>query len=111
MEERKYELVNTDKIFYKGMMLIRIKALKDFNDVKSGDLGGYIQTGGYLAPDERLSQEGNCWIYDDSKCYGLSEIKDNAILKDNSEIFGWTILDGDTVVDGGQSIFTPNPNA
>ena len=108
-ENKKYEFIPTDRIFYKGLMLQRIVALKDFSDVKAGDRGGYVQVGGYAKPDKLLSQEGNCWIYDDSKSYGEAEVKDNAVIKGNSEVFGWTVVDGDTVIDGGQSIFTPRP--
>jgi hypothetical protein len=36
----------------------RLKALKNFLDVKRGDLGGYVE--GYY----NLSQSGDCWIYD-----------------------------------------------
>ena len=36
----------------------RLKALKNFLDVKRGDLGGYVE--GY----HNLSQSGDYWIYD-----------------------------------------------
>jgi len=42
-------------------ILYRIRALKDFGDVKKGDIGGYIQS------KSNLSQEGNVWIYDAAK--------------------------------------------
>ena len=37
--EKKYELIPSDR---EG--LYRVKALRDFNDVKKGDIGGYIQS-------------------------------------------------------------------
>ena len=40
--KKKYELTNETKEFM-GKTLHRIKALKDFNDVKTGDLGGWIK--------------------------------------------------------------------
>ena len=39
----KYELVKNDSIEVRDHTLYRIKALKDFNNVKKGDLGGYIE--------------------------------------------------------------------
>ena len=50
--EKKYELVPSDR---EG--LFRIKALKNFNDVKKGDIGGYVEC------EKNLSQYGDCWIY------------------------------------------------
>ena len=69
---KKYELTNEelkvidDDISPYGMystIVYRIRALKDFGDVKAGDLGGYVNS------EENLSHEGNCWIYDDAKIY------------------------------------------
>ena len=63
--DNKYELIPSDK---EG--LYRIKALKDFYDVKKGDIGGYIQS------ENNLSHYGNCWIYD------------NAVVRDNAKVYG-----------------------
>lgn len=40
---KKYELLKNDCINYKGRTLYRIKALKDFRNIKAGELGGYIE--------------------------------------------------------------------
>ena len=40
--------------------LKRIRALRDFGDVKKGDLGGYIQD------SSLLDHAGECWIYDNA---------------------------------------------
>lgn len=45
-------------------MLYRIQALKKFAIVKAGDKGGFIEK------ESNLSQDGNCWIYDNAKVYG-----------------------------------------
>ena len=37
--------------------MYRIKSLIDFEDVKAGDLGGYVEK------EENLSQSGNAWVY------------------------------------------------
>ena len=41
MENKKFELTGEFILFF-GIKLFRIRALIDFGDVKSGDLGGYI---------------------------------------------------------------------
>ena len=54
--KRKYELTD-ETIQINGKTLHRIKALKDFGDVKKGDIGGYVEN------EWNLSQDGECWIY------------------------------------------------
>lgn len=75
--DKKYELIPSD---IEG--LFRIKALKDFGNVKKGDIGGYIQT------ENNLSQLGDCWIYDNAKIYNNAVIRDNARVCDNARIWG-----------------------
>ncbi|NDK07840.1 hypothetical protein EOM39_01180 [Candidatus Gracilibacteria bacterium] len=71
----KYKL--TDKnIKFRGKVLYRIQALKDFGDVKKGDLGGYIEK------EDNLSQDGNCWIYNEAKVYDEAKICGNAKVYD-----------------------------
>jgi len=42
----------------------RIRACKDFGDVKRGDFGGLVQS------EDNLSQYGECWIYDGAQVKG-----------------------------------------
>ena len=63
----KYELTE-ETIKVEGVTLYRIKALKDFGNVKKGDLGGFVQS------EMNLSHYGNCWIYNDAKVYGLVRV-------------------------------------
>lgn len=54
---KKYELLKDDCIEVDGHVLHRIKALKDFDNVKAGELGGYVGS------EFNLSQDNNCWVY------------------------------------------------
>ena len=77
---KKYEL--TDEIInYNNRKLYKIKALKDFSDVKKGDLGGYVEN------ENNLSQDGYCWIYNNAKVYDDAKVYDNARVYDNAVIF------------------------
>ena len=58
----KYKLTNKTRVI-NGITLHQIQALTNFSDVKAGDLGGWIER------EENLSQEGNCWVYDDARVY------------------------------------------
>ncbi|MCI7494001.1 MAG: hypothetical protein MSA74_01150 [Ruminococcus sp.] len=60
---KKFELT-TDSIKRNGVTLYRIKALIDFEDVKAGDLGGYVEK------EENLSQSGNAWVYGNAEVSG-----------------------------------------
>ena len=77
---KKYEILMDEEntIEWNGHILHRIKALKDFRNVRKGDIGGYVQK------EKNLSQEGNCWIYDNAKAMDSSRIYDNSEMHDNS---------------------------
>lgn len=93
----KYKLTD-EKIKYWGRTLYRIQSLKDFGDVKVSDLGGWIES------ERNLSQEGNCWVYDEAKVFdnaevfggakifGKAEVYYNARVFDDAEIKNGTIL-------------------
>jgi hypothetical protein len=80
MSDKKYEIRR--RLCENGRGEKRVRALKDFADVKKGDLGGYIQS------EDNLSQEGNCWIYDNAKVYGNAKVYDNALVYDSAKVYG-----------------------
>ena len=67
----KYELLADDTIEFYGRTLHRIKACRNFENVKSGDLGGYIET------ENNLSQEGDCWVADNAYVYGNAYVNND----------------------------------
>ncbi len=81
MINKKYEFTEETKVIC-GRKLHRIRALRDFNDVKAGDLGGFIEK------EENLSHEGNRWVYNNAKVYDNAEICGNAEIHGNAEIYG-----------------------
>ena len=80
--DKKYELLKDDCINYCGKTLYRIKALKEFGDVKKGELGGYIES------KSNLSQRGNCWVFDNAKVYDNARVYDNAEVFEEAKVFG-----------------------
>ena len=56
--------------------LWRIRACKDFGDVKKGDMGGFVES------EENLSQKGECWVADNAL------IADNAWIADDAQVYG-----------------------
>lgn len=76
----KYEMLHEDKIEIGSHTLYRIRALKDFGDVKAGDIGGYIEK------EENLSQEGTCWIYDNAWVRGNAKVYGNAKISKTTDV-------------------------
>uniref|UniRef100_UPI0035CEB447 hypothetical protein n=1 Tax=Bartonella sp. MR30HLJHH TaxID=3243557 RepID=UPI0035CEB447 len=62
--------------------LYRIKALKDFADIKAGTLGGFIEK------EENLSHDGNCWVYDDALVFK------NGHVYEHARVFGKAVTCG-----------------
>lgn len=91
---KKYEITNNSIQFrrktfqFRRKTLYQIRALKDFDDVKAGDLGGYIEK------ESNLSQDGNCWVYNYAKVYDDAKVFENAkvygctVVYDNAEVYG-----------------------
>ena len=75
---KKYELTDETIEVY-GTALHRIKALKDFGNVKKGELGGYVES------ERNLSQEGNCWVYSNAEVCGNAKVYSNALVCGNAD--------------------------
>lgn len=71
-------ILTSHSIEFEGRILYRIQAVKDFSNVKRGDIGGYVET------TDNLSQYGNCWIYNDAKAMDGSMVLDDSILEGQS---------------------------
>ena len=88
MEQKKYEI--TDIAHPKYPWLHRIRALVPVNeDVKAGDLGGYVQT------EDNLSQKDTCWIYDQAICCEDAMVRKDARMYDGSMARGSALIAGD----------------
>ena len=83
----------------------RIVALRDFGDVKAGDVGGFVDS------EANLSHDGNCWIYgdasvsDDAQVSGNARVFDKAVISGNAHIFGEARVFGNARVSGKAWVF------
>lgn len=125
MDERKYEFTGEIRYFwdklYHMITLHRIRACHDFDDVKSGDLGGWVES------ENNLSYYGLSWIYDDGVVFGNGHVSDHAKIRNDAIvcgnayigesakicqdalIMGESYIVGDAVV-GGRSVIDSNPH-
>ena len=78
---KKYELT-TETLQFAGRTLHRIKAVKDFDSIKAGEFGGWIEN------EKNLSQDDNAWIYGNAKVYGNANVSDYAKVYGNAEVYG-----------------------
>lgn len=75
--EKKYEMLMDEAntlVLEDGQRLHRIKALRDFGNVKAGEIGGYIEK------EENLSHDGTCWVADYAQASGNAEICGDILL-------------------------------
>jgi predicted acyltransferase (DUF342 family) len=99
----KYKLTD-EKIKHNDKTLYRIQALKDFGNVKAGDLGGWIQS------ETSLSQNGDCWVYDEARIFGNArvfgnaKVFDNAWVYDTAQVYGYARVYDDAQVYGDTEI-------
>ena len=96
---KKYELIETDKTTPFDNPLFQVLALRDFGDVRKGDLGGYIES------TYNLSHEGNCWIYDDARVYGDARVAENARVSDEARVSGNALVFGNAQVSGDALVY------
>ena len=89
--KKKYELTDS-AIEFNGVTLYRIKALKDFSDVKAGDLGGWIEK------EQNLSQIGDAWVGGNAKVYANAKVYGNAVVCDNANVFDDAAVCGNAMV-------------
>lgn len=96
---KKYELVKNDYIKHEGKILYRIRALRDFSNVKAGDVGGYVQS------EDNLSHKGDCWVYYNAKVFNNAKIHDNARIYGNAQIYGDAEVFGSARIYGNAEVY------
>lgn len=111
---KKFELDKSTALEFEGRTLYRIRALKNFGQIKAGELGGYVQH------EKNLQQKGNCWIYGSAKVMDESRVEINArvsgitVIKDHTTVTDQAVVGGGTTVSGcvfisGQALIYDTP--
>ena len=89
--EKKYELLTGDCLSAGDRTVYRIRALRDFGDIRCGDLGGYIEN------ESSLTHDGDCWVHDVAQVYGPGAVvRQNARIKGEAWVLGRA--DGDAQI-------------
>ena len=95
---KKYELTE-ETLYWEGATLHRIKALRNFRNIKAGDLGGWIEK------ERNLSQEGDCWVGDYAMVWGNAMVYNNAIVCNNTQIWENARVWGRAEIGGNAKIY------
>ena len=94
---KKYELTKYERVI-SGKKLFRIRANFSFGNVRSGDLGGYIEK------EENLSHSGECWVYDEACVYENAHVYENAQVSEKAHVFGNSRVFGYSHVSGNSQV-------
>ena len=105
--EKKYEIMDNEKLTIiinigrheEVHTLHPIRAMKNFSDVKKGDLGGYIEN------ENNLSQDDYCWVYDYAMVFGNASVSENAKIRDYSMVYGNATIGGTAVLSYNSRVF------
>lgn len=99
MDELKYKIRKDLSKNVDGHIVCRIESLKDFSDVKKGDLGGFVEKEG------NLSQEGYCWVYDDACVYENARVYGDALIYAYAKIYESAEIYQDALISGNAQVF------
>jgi NDP-sugar pyrophosphorylase family protein len=82
----KYKLYTSETKVVCGRTLHRIQALKNFSNVKEGDLGGWIEK------ESNLSQDGDAWVYNEAEVHGNARVYGNAQIFDEAKVYDYALV-------------------
>ena len=95
---KKYKLTDETRQLF-DRTLHRIVALRDFGNIKEGDIGGWIEK------EKNLSHEGLCWIYYNSTVCDNAKVYGNVIVLENAKVGGGAKVGGDEIIRGDVEIY------
>ena len=97
---KKYKLTQTS-IKVNTTTLYQIQALRSFNSVEEGSLGGWVKS------ENNLSHEGNAWIRGnarisgDARIYGNAWVSGDAWIYGDARVYGNALVGSNALVSGG----------
>ena len=100
---KKYELTE-ETVTVHGKTLHRIKAVRGFESVQAGELGGYIEKEENLSHSDNAWVSGNAWVCDNAKVSSNARVYGNAWVCDNAKVTGNAEVSGNAKVSGNAEI-------
>jgi len=97
---KKFELTGQQMTLKKGLVLHRIRALRDFACVKRGDLGGWIEKESNLATDYNLA-----WVSGNARVFGAARVEGDAWVSGGAQVYGQALVNEEAAVDGNARVY------
>ncbi len=91
-----FKLTSETKVIA-GKNLFRIEATVDFNVVKKGDKGGWVE--------KESNISGNAWVSGNARVYGDAEVSGDARVYGNAEVYGDARVSGNAWVYGDARVY------
>lgn len=106
-QEKKYELTEDTGVILDvdAITLHRIRALRDFGNVKAGEMGGWVES------EKNLDQYGNAWVdenavvYGDAMVYGEAMVYGDACVHGRAQICGYAHVSEHAEISGNACIY------
>ena len=102
---KKYELTNEIKNLPGGVVLYRIRALRDIDVAAAGDLGGFVQSERNLDHDGEAWVAGDAMVYGNAWVYGDARVAENAVVCEDAMVYGNAWVYGNAKVHGDAKVF------
>lgn len=99
---KKYELTK-ETVTISEKTLYRIRAVRDFGSVKTGDLGGYIEK------EENLSHFDDAWVSGNAKVFDNAEVSGNGKVSGNANVFDNARISGNAEIFNTRHFCTQGP--
>ena len=77
----------------------RVVALRDFGDVKAGEIGGFVES------ERNLIHDGNCWVFNDARVSGDALVYGDARVSGNAQVYGTARVSGDARISGNAQVY------
>ena len=81
-----------------GKPLFMVEALRDFGDIRKGELGGYIES------EANLSHSGDCWVAMSAQVYDMAMVVDDAVITCCATVSGMGHVSGRATVSGSARV-------
>ena len=101
---RKYEMTANTKMCF-GRKLYQIRALVNFENIKAGDLGGYIEKEENLSQDDIAWVFDNACVYDNAQVHGNAQVFDNVLIYGNARVYGTARVYDDAQIYGNAQVY------
>lgn len=83
-------ILTDETIEVNNVLLHRIKSLCTFNDVKEGDLGGFVEK------ESNLLGNSFSWVYDNAMVFGNAIVSGDAVVRGNAVVRGDAVVRNDS---------------